>query len=189
MWLTLEKGVLRGLRLRHGIELAEPDPGQPGRRALILHAVHTVLPEADEDDLPALARSELDAGLTGPVRAALADTDPADHDQLVELRDRLLEAASPQPGRTGVIMLADRIHLGRLVRGETHPVIAAGCVYWYGAYRPVDDPHQRQVAALRTLYHDWVNHPTERTGTEKSIKAVAAEVVGDQPEDLLDQPV
>jgi hypothetical protein len=75
------------------------------------------------------------------------------------------------------------------VRNEVPPVIATGCVYWYAAYRTADDPYQRQVATLRNLFHDWVNHPAERLETEKSIMVAATEVVGDHPENVLDQPI
>lgn len=97
VWLELEKGVSRGLRLRRGIDIVPPHHDQAGRRALVLQAAHTVLPEASVVDLPAIARVEVEARLTGPLREAIAAADRND-ESLLSLRDRLVVQLGERPG-------------------------------------------------------------------------------------------
>lgn len=86
-------------------------------------------------------------------------------------------------------MLADRVHLSRLVLDEVPPVIAAACVCWYGAYRDVEDPYEHQVALLHVLYKTWLDLSAERPRTEQLMREAAWQVVGDRPQNLIDRSV
>lgn len=187
MWLTLEKGIARALRRRHGPDL-DSRPEQDGRRALVLQAAQTLLPEAGVDSLPGLARDEVAAGLTGPIRRAIAATDPT-QSAVAELRDHLVERLSGRLDGTGAVLVADRVHLTRLVRGDVPAIVAIGCVGWYGAYRSSADPTASLVASLLRLSEAWMQRPADRAPLERAMVDQAASLVGDQPDDLLDATV
>jgi len=95
--LTLEGGVLRDLHRRLHIDLPGVEPSDDTRRSLVLDAAHTVFPEAAVQGLPDTARAELTAGLTGPLRHAIAAADPSDS-ALPGLRDQLVEHLTGDPG-------------------------------------------------------------------------------------------
>ena len=185
MLLNLEKGAWRDLTRRCGVSFVDPRLAQPARAALVLQAAHTLLPEAGVTALPSIARDELQEGLSGPLRTAIADSDPSSEGTLEGLRDQLVATLVATPGRVGALMLADRVHLSRLVRDEIPPIIASACVCWYGAYRLPDDPYGHQITTLRGLYNSWLAVPTERPQIEKQIRAVAVQVVGEHPDSLI----
>lgn len=188
MWLELEKGVARDLRRRLRLDVAEPHPDRPGRRALVLRAAHTVLPEAFVEDLPAIARAEVEAGLTGPLREAIAAAEPTE-EAVGPLRDRLVKRLGGQPGLGGALLLADQVHLRRLVRGDVPAIVAVGCVHWYGAYRSEDDPNAGLVASLLRMEGAWLQTSNGRPRLEAEMRAEAVSLVGEDPEDLLDVSV
>lgn len=188
MWLELEQGVSRDLRRRLRLDVANPHPDRPGRRALVLRAAHTVLPEAFVEDLPAIARAEVEAGLTGPLREAIATADPTEG-AVGPLRDRLVKRLGGQPGLGGALLLADQVHLRRLVRGDMPAIVAVGCVRWYGAYRSLTDPQAQTVASLLGLEDAWLRSPPDRLRLEEAMRAEAVSLVGEDPEDLLDVSV
>lgn len=111
MWLQLEKGVARHCRNRLHFDVGDPAPDEPARRALAMEAAHSVLPECAMENLPVMARLELDSGLTGPLREAVAGAAPTE-EAVGPLRDRLVESLSGQPGHVGALVLSDHIHLG-----------------------------------------------------------------------------
>ena len=189
MLLNLEKGVCRDLTRRRGVNFEDPRLAQPARAALVLQAAHTLLPEADVTALPSVARDEVQGGLTGPLRTAIADSDPSSERTLDGLRDQLVTTLVATPGRVGALMLADRVHLSRLVRDEIPPIIATACVCWYGAYRSAEDPHDHQITTLRALYNSWLTVPTERPEIEELMREAARQVVGDHPETLITRGV
>lgn len=188
MWLTLEKGTLRHLRRQTDTDVVDPWPEHDGRHPLTLTAAHTVFPEDNVDNLPAVARAEIAAGLDGPLRTSVAAAEPQS-DELVNLRDQLIHELSGQRGRPGALLLADHIHLRRLTRGDVPPVIAAGCTIWYGSYRQGTDPQQRVVASLHDLYDAWVQRPQHRSQLDEAMRAEAVSLVGDRPDDLLNAEV
>ncbi|MBS2936995.1 hypothetical protein KDN32_04460 [Nocardioides sp. J2M5] len=185
MLLNLEKGVWRDLTRRRGVSFVDPRLAQPARAALVLQAAHTLLPEAGVTALPSIARDELQEGLSGPLRTAIADSDPSSEGTVEGLRDQLVGTLVATPGRVGALMLADRVHLSRLVRDEIPPIIASACVCWYGAYRLPDDPYGHQITTLRGLYHSWLTVPTERPRIEKQMRGAAVQVVGGHPDSLI----
>lgn len=189
MWLILEKGILRHLHRRHSTEIVDPFPDEPGRRALVLEAAHTILPEAGVADLPAIARTEMESGLAGLLRQAISAIGPRQDEELISLRDQLVRRLGGRPARPGAISLADQVHLARLVRGDVPEVVAAGCLAWYGACRGHDDPHTRVVGVLQNLYDVWAQRSSDRPGIEEAMKTEARSVVGDRPGDLLDATV
>jgi hypothetical protein len=187
MWLVLEKSGVRNQRRELGVEdLHDPHPELPARRPLVLTAAHTLLPEAGTDVLPELARREVEDGLTGPLRTALArceDDSPAVED----LRDRLVaQLGGGRPGPVAAVAVADQVHLRRLVRGVVPAVIATGNLLWYDGYRQDSAPHVEAVAALRGLYAAWKRQPGQRRVVEDEMRRVAVGVVGADPDDLLD---
>ena len=189
MLLTLEKRACRDLTRRRGVNFKDPRLAQPARATLVLQAAHTLLPEAEVTGLPSIARDELRAGLSGPLRTVIGDTDPSSGGPLEGLRDQLVKTLVPTTGRVGALMLADRVHLSRLVLDEVPPVIAAACVCWYGAYRDAEDPYDHQVSLLHDLYKTWLDLSTERPRTEQLMREAAWQVVGDRPQNLIDRSV
>jgi len=185
MWLVLETGAARGLRRRHGVRFDLPEPERGGARVLPVEAAHTCLPEAALTSLPALARRERAAGLTGPVRTRLASTDPDDEQTLGDLRDELVDRLGGSADRLGALRLCDQVHLSRLVRGEVPAVVAASCVAWYSAYRSPADPHAGALADLRRLLDRWLAEPAARADVDRVITACAVDLVGADPLDLL----
>lgn len=75
------------------------------------------------------------------------------------LRDRLVERLGGQPGLVGALVLADQVHLRRLVRGDVPTIVAVGCIHWYGAYRSDTDPDAQVVASLLELEDAWLRGP------------------------------
>ena len=146
------------------------------------------MPKADVDSLPAIARDEVAAGLTGPTRRAIATADPT-QSTVTELRDHLVERLSGRVDGAGAVLLADRVHLSRLVRGDVPAIVAVGCVGWYGAYRSAADPNASLVASLLRLSEAWMRRPADRPRLERSMMDEAASLIGDQPDDLLDAPI
>lgn len=104
--------------------------GAPGL-SLVLQAAHTLLPEANVTDLPKIARDEVLAGLTGPLREATAVADEQVEDKNW-LRDQIVKRLSGRSGWVGAIMVADQIHLRRLVQGHVPAIVTVECVHWYG---------------------------------------------------------
>ena len=188
MWLELEKGVARDLRRRLRIDVADPHPHQAGRRSLVLRAAETVLPEAFMQDLPAVARAEVDAGLTGPLREAIATAEPTE-EAVEPLRDQVVGRLRGQAGLVGALLVADHVHLRRLVRGDVPVIVAVICVHWYGAYRSDDDPNASVVASLLRMEDAWLQTPNGRPRLEAEMRAEAVSLVGEDPEDLLDVSV
>lgn len=159
-------------------------PAEDTQRALVLQAAHTVLPEAAVESLPALARAELTAGHTGPLRQAIADTDPYDS-ALPGLRDQLLKHLTGDPGLLGAITFTDRVHLARLIRGDVPPIVAVGCLLWYGAYRSDRDPNTAVLRELFDLRDTWLNRPQDRPDLDTAMTDHATSVLGDHPENPL----
>lgn len=188
MWLRLERGVARRLRRMHRVAISDPNSDQNERLSFVLQAAHTLLPEADVSDLPAIAREEVRAGLTGPLRRAMAATDEQS-DDTSRLRDQVVEGLSGRSGLVGAITLADQVHLRRLVRGEVPPVVAVGCLQWYGHYRKSGAPNTQLVAPLLSLGEAWLRSPPDRPRLESAMHDEAVILVGTHPEDLIDIPV
>lgn len=85
-------------------------------------------------------------------------------------------------------IVADQVHLRRLVRGEVPAIIALTCLTWYGAYRQPDDPHTEGITALRELTQAWRHHPNQRAALDEQIRAIAVAIVGEHPTTLIDDP-
>lgn len=135
MWLNLEAGCARSLRIRDKLMTFDQcDSGQGLRRALVVEAAHTYFPEAGLEGLPHLADAELRRGLTGPLRTRIAAAHPEDP-HLATLRDALVTQLGGSADCTGALTLVDHVYLGRLVGGKVPPVITANCVWWYGYWR------------------------------------------------------
>jgi len=185
----LEKSGVRNQRRDLGVDdLRDPYLDLPARRSLVLTAAHTSLPEAAVEDLPDLAREEVAQGLTGPMRTALSRCDAGDP-SLPALRDDLLARLSGTSGPSVALVVADHVHLRRLVLGVVPAVVAAGNVLWYSAYRQAEAPHADVVASLRELYEAWKANPGQREALDGRMREVAVGVVGEWPEDLLDVAV
>lgn len=185
-WLRLEIGIARNLRRTQTTTLEGFSPKQKTRRSLILHAAHTLLPEADVEDLPSIARAEIKAGLNGPLRQAIAEADKRAEEKLEKLRDQLIERMSGRFDWVGALMLADQIHLRRLVRRDVPAIVAIECVLWYGAYRGTKRPNVDLVSSLRDLDEDWLKNPKRRLNTEQKMRQEAISLVGNHPTDLID---
>lgn len=186
-WLTLELGVATHLRRLNGVDVDAP-PGREGRHPLVLEAAHTLFPEAGVENLPHLAREELVAGLNGPLRQQIAATE-AREEAVNQLRDQLVAQISGHDPQKGAIVVADQVHLRRLVRGQVPAIVALACLHWYGAYRQPGDPNADAITALHELEQSWLHHPEQRTRLDERIMAVAVNVVGQHPTTLLDDPV
>lgn len=115
MWLQLEVGTARSLRRRvpTAIDPAPLTDSQGhGRRALVVEAAHTYFPEAGIEDLPALAREEIAAGLDGRLRRRIAASG-ADDPALPLLRDELVAQLGGTADITGALTVVDRVYTGR----------------------------------------------------------------------------
>lgn len=188
MWLELERGIARDLRRRLRIDVADPHPGQPGLRSLVLEAAHTFLPEAALEGLPAIAQTEVEVGFTGPLREAIAAAEP-NEEAVQPLRDLVVEGLTGMHGSVGALLLVDQIHLRRLVRGNVPVIVAVRCVHWYCSYRTTDDPDARLVASLLALDYEWLRSRKDRPRLEEAMRAEAVSLVGEQPDDLLNVTV
>lgn len=188
MWLNLEAGCARSLRIHDKlITFDQFDSGQGRRRrALVVEAAHTLLPEAGLEDLPHLAQAELRQGLTGPLRARIAASQPEDP-QLATLRDSLVTQLGGSADCIGALTLVDHVYLGRLVHGKVPPVITARCVWWYGYWRANNGPSTTMADALQDLAESWLASPAQRDVIDGRIIAEARAVVGDDPPELADQ--
>lgn len=185
MWLRLEHGVARNLRRRQHVDIFDLQPSQMERSSLILQAAWTVLPEESMQNLPMIARVEVAAGLTGSLREAVAAADTSE--KIVEpLRNRLIKQLSGRADLMGAVSLADRIHLGRLVRGDVPAIVAVGCLQWYASYRSEADPNARAIASLSQLHDTWLRNSQLRPRLDQAIRFQATSVVGENPENLLD---
>lgn len=140
------------------------------------------------ENLPKIARSEVAAGLTGPLREEIARTQ-AWEDAVEPLRDRLVRRLSGQDGYQGAIVVADRIHLGRLVNQDVPAIVAVYCLGWYGSYRDESDPYYGLVQSLLRLYTEWVRDGSDRPRISDVMRAEAAAVIGEHPMNLIDIPV
>lgn len=192
MWLNLEAGSAKFLRVRYRIPIEVPPfPGTRwhGRRALVVEAALTELPESELEELPDIAAAEVEAGLGGPIRTQIARSTPRSP-TLVALRDQLVEQLGGSADTTGALTLTDRVHLGRLMHGKVPPIIAAFCVAWYGHWRATNrGPHLAEAAALKGLADDWLEQPGERRIIERRIVAEAQQLVGTAPTELIDVSV
>lgn len=187
MWLKLEAGTARGLNRRHGTSFVVPDypnPGRHGPKALIVEAADSVLPEACVEDLPALAAAELEAGLGGPLRERIAVSEPEDP-KLALLRDELVARFGGAADGVGALTVTDRVYLGRLVHDLVPPIIAAGCICWYGAWRADRGPSLDMAAAMSRLRQNWCDLPGDRGRIDDELRVIAGGVVGDNPTDLV----
>ena len=185
-WLSLELGVADHLR-REGIDVGAP-PGREGRDPLVLHAAWTLLPEAGVENLPPIARAEIAAGLGGPLRGAIAAAE-AREGAVEALRDQLVAQVSGMDPQRGAIVVADQVHLRRLVRGEVPAIIALGCLAWYGAHRQPGDADAEAITALRELEQAWRHRPDQRPDLEAQIRTIAVDIVGEDPTTLIDDPL
>jgi hypothetical protein len=191
MWLNLEVGIARSLRIRHKIFVDSPNEAQQqgGRRALVVAAAHTYFPEAALDDLPSLARSELEAGMTGQLRERIALADAQDAN-LGALRDQLVEKLGGSADVTGALLLLDEAYLSRAVHNRVSPVVTARCIGWYGHWRTGNDgPHVAVAAEMQELTAAWIEHPDLRTDIDHRIVALAQSAVRDSTTEILDTPV
>lgn len=102
------------------------------------------------------------------------------------LRDKVVERLSGQSGLAGALVLADQVHLRRLVRRDVPAIVAVQCVHWYGAYRSETDPNAQLVASLLQLEDAWLNKLEGRSQLEDAMRAHAISLVGESPEDLID---
>lgn len=161
MWLNLEAGWARSLRIRDKVMTFDPcESGQGRRRALVVEAAHTTyFPEAGLEGLPHLAQAELRRGLTGPLRAQIAAAHPEDPN-IATLRDALVGQLGGSADDTGALALVDHVYLGRLVDGKVPPVITASCVGWYGYGRGANDgPSTAMAHAMPDLAKSWLDSP------------------------------
>lgn len=189
--LNLEAGTARALNRHANVSL--PIPAYSGTRwhgprALVVEAADSVLPEAAVEDLPLLARAEIAAGLTGSLREQIAATSESDP-RLVQLRDELVARLGGSADGIGAITLTDRVYLGRLVQGEVPPVVGAGCVEWYGAWRDYAGPSREMAATMAELAQTWVDQPSQRNELDKAIIDLARRTVDASAYDLISLPV
>lgn len=181
----MELGTANTLRL-HGIDVGAPLE-RYGRHPLVLEAAETIFSESAEDNLPPIGRKEIAAGLRGPLREAIAAAEPSGS-EIEALRDALVTRVSGLEPQRRAILVADQVHLRRLVHGEVPAIIALSCFTWYGAYRQPDDPHTKEITALRELTQTWRHHSEQRAGFEEQIRSIAAAIVGEHPTTLIDDP-
>ena len=182
MWLNLEAGAARSLRRRCNVAFEVPSsPDRPsyGRRALVVEAAHTYLPEAAITCLPGLAAAEAAIGLTGRLRAQIAATDP-DDPELTVLRDELIAILGGTPDVGGALKIVDRVYTSRLLRDQVPPVVTASCVAWYGHWRNSNaGPALDTAQALQRSVTAWTTQPHQRTDIETQIVAHARLLAGD----------
>lgn len=178
MWLNLEAGTARSLRIRHGIHLDASDMSD-GRRALVVEAAHTYFPEAGLEELPAIAAAEVAAGLTGLLRSRFATTDP-DDPVLSLLRDELIADLGGSADCTGALTVVDRVYASRLVRHQVPPIITARCIAWYGHWRSCNaGPALETAQALAQCANAWTVGPEWRTELDAEILTHARALAGD----------
>ena len=190
MWLQLEVGTARSLRW-HVPTAINPAPMTDsqghGRRALVIEAAHTYFPEAGINDLPALAREEIAAGLGGRLRRRIAESG-ADDPALPLLRDELVARLGGTADATGALTVIDRVYAGRLLRHVVPPIITASCAAWYGYWRSNNGgPSLAAAEALSNAADAWVAQPSRRSELDIEIIANAQLLAGGQrvaPEDL-----
>lgn len=189
MWLRLEVGTARSLsrRARALRDLGNlDDPRWRGRRSLVVEAAHTCLPEAAVEDLPAVARAEISAGLTGRLRSTIAEAEE-DDPSLPLLRDQLLSRLGGTAGGIGALGVLDRVYAGRLLRELVPPIIMAGCVTWYGQWRgSCGGPSLLVAESLRRAMEAWLDQPRRRSELDAVIIANARRLAGDCPVALED---
>lgn len=186
-WLDLELGAARSLRRHYGVVRDSP-PRNQGRRSLVLQAAHSLLPEAGVEDLPAYAREEVEAGMSGPLRQRIAATE-AQAGLLDPLRDQLVAQISGRTPQQGAIVVVDQVHLRRLVRREVPAIVSVRCLSWYGAYRHADDAHAEDIALLIELGQEWLHRPTRRAELSARIMERAESLVGRFPTTLIDDEI
>ncbi len=180
MWLNLEVGAARALN-RHETGAVDVPGDQPwtGRNALAVVAAHTYLPEASLESLPEAARSEIAAGLSGPLRHRIAQA-RIDDPSLPSLRDELLVGLGATPDVTGALTLVDQIYAGRLLRRHVPPIVTASCLVWYGHWRTTNSgPSLTTAEELRRLVDQWLPHPTQRSHLDLQIITKAQRIAGD----------
>lgn len=185
-WLTLELGVANDLR-RLGLDIGAPLE-RFGRHSLVLEAAETLFPEAGVENLPPIARREIAAGLDGPLRQAIADAEACE-DAVNPLRDQLVEHVSGLDPQAGAIVVADQVHLRRLVLRQVPAIVTLGCLSWYGAYRQPGDPHADTIAALGELEQTWRRYPHQRPDLDKQAVTIATTITGQHPTTLIDDPL
>ncbi|GAA3552288.1 hypothetical protein GCM10022197_04100 [Microlunatus spumicola] len=189
MWLNLEVGTARSLQRLARVRIDVPDHTdlrRHGRRALVVEAAHTCLPEAAVESLPEVARSEVEAGLSGRLRARIAGTDVLDP-ALLLLRDELVVELGGTADTTGALTLLDRVYARRLLRRQVPPVVAASCLAWYGHWRRSSGGPSLDVA--RDLLHaveSWKADPSRRSDYDAQIIDSARELSGGDPTALED---
>ena len=166
-----------------------PDKQEHGARALIVQAADSLLPEAAIENLPALARVEIAAGLSGPLRNQIAVT--GEHDpELVQLRDELVAQLGGSADAVGAMNVTDRVYLGRLVQGMVPPVVTAGCLWWYGHWRAsCSGPSLDLAAAMIRLAQTWNDRPDQRTRLDDAIRELAQRAIDADSLDLTSAPV
>ena len=183
MWLQLEVGTARSLRRRvpTAIDPAPLTDSQGhGRRALVVEAAHTYFPEAGIEDLPALAREEIAAGLDGRLRRRIAASG-ADDPALPLLRDELVAQLGGTADTTGALTVVDRVYTGRQLRHLVPPIITASCVAWYGYWRSNNGgPSLAAAEALSHAADAWVAQPSRRPELDTEIIATAQLLAGAQ---------
>ncbi|QDP95388.1 hypothetical protein FOE78_05175 [Microlunatus elymi] len=188
MWLNLEAGAGKDLNRRYEAHFAVPDhhlgPGH-GPKALIVEAANSILPEAGIEDLPALARAELAAGRSGPLREAIADCHESDP-HLRELRDRLVRHFGGRADSVGAITLTDHVYLGRLEHDAVPPAITAACISWYGHWRAAcSGPSLPMAETMAELLQRWQRHPAQRSSIDHQIRQVTRHIAAGQFRDLI----
>ena len=192
MWLNLEAGVGKGLIRRHGARFTVPehhDTQRHGPRALIVEAANSILPEADAEDLPALARAELAAGLSGRLRAAIAACE--DHNpQLLLLRDELVTQLAGAADSLGAMTVTDRVYLGRMEQGIVPPAVAAGCISWYRHWRVAcSGPSLDAAETMSHLLQTWQNQPDQRGQIDDELRDLAHHNTDRDSLDLIAGPI
>jgi len=184
----LEAGVAKDLNRRHGAHFDVPEHrGQRGHgtHSLVVEAANSILPEAEFEDLPPLARTELDAGLSGSLREAIAGC-AADDPRLIELRDQLVARLGGTADGIGAITVTDQVYLGRLVHDAVPPAVTAGCITWYGHWRTaLSGPSLPMAQAMADLLTRWQDHADRRGQTEQQIRQIAHRETRGDPRDLI----
>ncbi|WP_375502722.1 hypothetical protein [uncultured Jatrophihabitans sp.] len=196
-WVALELGTAEGMARRPPKVDLRPTPRPAARGGLVLEAAHTLLPEASVWSLASTAKEEVSEGLTGPVRTAFARLDaqpPHTRDALrrrddrpsIELRDRLIRDLTGKVDGESALKVVARVHLARAVLGVVPLVVEVGCLAWYSAYVNDRWPIATVFRRTATLTEQWLQRPRERTDAEAAMLALAHNMVGTNPPDLLD---
>jgi hypothetical protein len=192
MWLNLEAGAANDLNRRHRAHISVPEYREGrghGPRALVVEAANSILPEADVEDLPSLARAELAAGQSGPLRQAIAECDERDP-RLVQLRDKLVTQLGGSADGIGAMTLTDQVYLSRLEQHAVPPAITAACIRWYGHWRTASSgPSLPMAEAMADLLQRWQHHPDQRNSIDHEIRHVADRNTRGSVRDLISTPV